>query len=68
MNNSQERKLKNSSKADLNRDGANFYISSKNLVDSIKIKTTLEGGLDFNATEIYVNNLKKVIDEHTSNL
>ena len=32
------------------------------------IKTTLEGGLDFNATEIYVNNLKKVIDEHTSNL
>lgn len=31
-------------------------------------KTTLEGGLDFNATEIYVNNLKKVIDGHTSNL
>ena len=30
-------------KADLNSDGANFYISSKNLVDSIKIKTTLEG-------------------------
>ena len=32
------------------------------------IKTTLEGGLDFNATETYINNLKKVIDEHTSNL
>ena len=36
--------------------------------DTQFIETTIEGGLNFNSTEIYINNLKKIIDEHENNL
>tara|TARA_Y100000593_G_scaffold54126_1_gene101247 strand:+ start:152 stop:1435 length:1284 start_codon:yes stop_codon:yes gene_type:complete len=46
----------------------NFEKQIKEGIDKEFIETTIEGGSDFNSTGIYINNLKKVIDEHKSNL